>query len=156
MHAMSRTAARSALRQVSSRSYSSSSSPYSKTVENLRINSDTKVLFQGFTGKQGTYVHRVQLDPLPLFSSRAFPRHPGHRIWYETIEMDPRPPLLPRACRFNSTRIDTLTLDIAGTKVVGGTNPKKAGQTHLDLPVFKNVSEGVKETGATATAIFVP
>ncbi len=50
-----------------------------------------------------------------------------------------------------------------GTRMVGGTHPKKGGETwtsgmdgSASLPIFTSVAEGKAKTGATASVIYVP
>lgn len=121
--------------------YSTATSGYASTAENLRINKETKVIFQGFTGKQGRCVTGNVKLALVSANSRTASTPSRRSITVLTT------------FKFGTEHgIDGGT----GTNVVGGTNPKKAGETHLGKPVFAKVSDAIKETGATASAIFVP
>ncbi|MBR8745480.1 CoA-binding protein, partial [Nocardiopsis sp. MG754419] len=48
----------------------------------------------------------------------------------------------------------------SGTNIVGGVNPRKAGQSvdfdGTEVPVFGSVADGMAATGADVTVIFVP
>ncbi len=72
----------------------------------ILVNKNTKVLCQGFTGKQGTF-------------------HSEQALAY-------------------------------GTKMVGGVTPGKGGLVHLGLAVFNTMREAVRQTGASASVIYVP
>lgn len=43
-----------------------------------------------------------------------------------------------------------------GTKIVGGVNPKRAGETHLDRPVWGSAVDAARETAIDASVLFIP
>ena len=43
-----------------------------------------------------------------------------------------------------------------GTNVVAGINPKRAGETHVDVPIFASTGEAVKAVGGDVGVMFIP
>ena len=43
-----------------------------------------------------------------------------------------------------------------GTKIVGGVNPKKAGESHIGLPVWGSAVDAAAETPIAASVLFIP
>ncbi|MDE2239366.1 MAG: succinate--CoA ligase subunit alpha [Rhodospirillales bacterium] len=43
-----------------------------------------------------------------------------------------------------------------GSNVVGGVNPRRAGETHLNLPVFDTAKTAMRETGFDVAVMFIP
>ncbi len=43
-----------------------------------------------------------------------------------------------------------------GTNVVGGVNPKRAGETHVGVPIFATTGEAAQKVGADVAVMFIP
>lgn len=43
-----------------------------------------------------------------------------------------------------------------GTKIIGGVNPKRAGETHLDRPVWGSAVDAAGDTAIDASVLFIP
>ncbi len=43
-----------------------------------------------------------------------------------------------------------------GTNVVAGINPKRAGETHIGVPIFASTAEAAKSVGADVAVMFIP
>ena len=43
-----------------------------------------------------------------------------------------------------------------GTNVVAGINPKRAGETHIGVPIFATTAEAAAQVGADAAVMFIP
>lgn len=43
-----------------------------------------------------------------------------------------------------------------GTKIIGGVNPKRAGETHLDRPIWGSAVDAARDTAIDASVLFIP
>jgi len=73
-----------------------------------------------------------------------------------SILIDDRTTVLVQGITGNEGRFHTEQMREYGTKIVAGVTPGKGGQDVDAIPVFDTVAEGLEETGANASIIFVP
>ena len=72
------------------------------------------------------------------------------------ILLDAQTPVIVQGITGREGSFHAEQMQLMGTRLVGGVTPGKGGGTHHGVPVFDTVAAAVRETGATASGIFVP
>lgn len=119
---------------------------YQASRPNMMIDSNTKVICQGFTGKQVIMCRCFSSTAL----CKCFSPH-SMLLCDSAVFYGQSYPLVYHLCMyywmyFQGTFHSQQAIEY-GTKMVGGVSPGKGGKTHLDLPVFNTVEE-VRSNGA--------
>jgi predicted CoA-binding protein len=119
----------------------SSTGAYNATIDHLRIDGNTRVIYQGISSALGS----SQLTQLSQVSrAKRYASLPSLALAIKCSLT------LPQATSNAKATIEY------GTKIVGGVSPGKGGQTHLGLPVFDTVKQAMAQVKPDVSAVFVP
>ena len=110
----------------------------------MKIGKATRVICQGFTGKQ-----------VLLVSERCFHLHLSRALLHDPSRSCTLMALGQTPWSTQGTFHSEKSLEY-GTKMVGGTTPGKGGQSHLGLPVFNSVADVSQSTPLPANPCALP
>ena len=131
-------------------------------LERVDIQAPIVIRLDGTNAEQGREIlqphlsDRLQMQPTMLDAARSAVQLAGGSRQRVSIFVDENTKVVYQGLTGSQGKFYGLLNREYGTNVVAGTNPKKAGEDVDGIPIYRDVADAVKATGANASCIFIP